>query len=176
MLAIGIDPGTAITGYGLVRENESGELEAVDWGVIRTPAKTEAAERLVHIYDSLNEILDRHKPDGAGVEELFFQRNVSTALSVGQARGVVLLALQRAGLAISDYNPKEIKQAITGYGSADKAQMQSMVRTLLKLPEIPKPDDAADALAVAICHLHSARHRLLTQQSALAGEAEDGQS
>lgn len=176
MLAIGIDPGTAITGYGLVREKESGDLEAVDWGVILTPAKTAAAERLALIYDGLNEILDRHKPQSAGVEELFFQRNVSTALSVGQARGVVLLALQRAGLPISDYNPKEIKQTITGYGSADKAQMQSMVRTLLKLPEIPKPDDAADALAVAICHLHSARHRLLTRQSALPGEVEDGQS
>jgi len=164
MLAIGIDPGTATTGFGLVRESESGDLEAVDWGVILTPAKAPAAERLGQIFDELNEILEKHKPQTAGVEELFFQRNVSTAIAVGQARGVVLLALQRAGLPVFDYNPKEIKQTITGYGGADKAQMQSMVRTLLELPEIPKPDDAADALAVAICHLHLAKYNTILQQ------------
>lgn len=169
MLAIGIDPGTAITGYGLVREKESGDMEAVDWGVILTPAKTPIAERLEQIYSSLEEILVRHKPQGAGVEELFFQRNVSTALSVGQARGVVLLALQKAEIPISDYNPKEIKQNITGYGGADKRQMQNMVRTLLNLPEIPEPDDAADALAVAICHLHLAKHRALLQRGGTQG-------
>ena len=164
MLAIGIDPGTAITGYGLVRETVSGDMEAVDWGVILTPPKTPLEERLDQIYTSLSEILEKHKPQTAGVEELFFQRNVSTALSVGHARGVVLLALQQTGIPINHYNPKEIKQAITGFGGADKAQMQSMVRTLLELPEIPKPDDAADALAVAICHLHAAKYNALLQQ------------
>ena len=169
MLAIGIDPGTAITGYGLVREKESGDLEAVDWGVILTPPKTPHAERLEQIYSSLEEILVRHKPQSAGVESLFFQRNVSTAMSVGQARGVVLLALQKAEIPISDYNPKEIKQSITGFGGADKSQMQSMVRTLLNLPEIPEPDDAADALAVAIYHLHLAKHKTLLRRGSAEG-------
>jgi crossover junction endodeoxyribonuclease RuvC len=174
MLAIGIDPGTAITGYGLVREKESGDLEAVDWGVILTPAKTPIEERLEQIYMGLIEILEKHKPQTAGVEELFFQRNVSTALSVGHARGVVLLALHQAGLPINHYNPKEIKQAITGFGGADKAQMQSMVRTLLELPEIPKPDDAADALAVAICHLHSMNFNRLSAHPELDNNQEKG--
>ncbi len=169
MLAIGIDPGTAITGYGLVRENESGDLEAVDWGVILTPAKTPIAERLEQIYSSLEEILVRHKPQSAGVESLFFQRNVSTAMSVGQARGVLLLALQKAEIPVSDYNPKEIKLSITGFGGADKSQMQSMVRTLLSLPEIPEPDDAADALAVAICHIQLAKHEALLQRGSAEG-------
>jgi crossover junction endodeoxyribonuclease RuvC len=170
MLAIGIDPGTAITGYGLVRAAPDGDIEAVDWGVILTPAKTPPARRLLQIYDSLNEILAQHHPESAAVEALFFQRNVRTAMSVGQARGVVLLALQRAGLPITDYGPKEIKQAITGYGNADKRQMQSMVQTLLNLPEEPQPDDAADALAVAICHLHSLRQKSLIDE----GESESG--
>ncbi|MQC27091.1 MAG: crossover junction endodeoxyribonuclease RuvC [Chloroflexi bacterium] len=167
MLAIGIDPGTAITGYGLVRADASGDLQAVDWGVILTPVNTPIAQRLSQIYAGLNTVLKKHKPETAAVESLFFQKNVRTAMSVGQARGVVLLALQEAGLSITDYGPKEIKQAITGYGGADKRQMQSMVRTLLDLPEDPQPDDAADALAVAICHLHSVhRQTLLEQQSA----------
>ncbi len=156
MLVIGIDPGTAITGYGLVRGEPGGALEAVDWGVILTPAKTPIAERLDQIYTSLNEILKEHQPEEAAVEAIFFQKNVKTAMSVGQARGVVLLALQRAGLAASDYSPNEIKQAVSGYGGADKQQVQSMVKALLNLKETPKPDDAADALAVAICHLHTA--------------------
>jgi crossover junction endodeoxyribonuclease RuvC len=161
MLAIGIDPGTAITGYGLVQQNKAGELEAVDWGVILTPANSPIGERLSHIYDSLQEILKRTRPEAAAVEALFFQRNVRTAMSVGQARGVVLLALQQAGLLAADYSPNEVKQSITGYGSADKNQMQHMVQALLKLPEMPTPDDAADALAVAICHLNRVRTQTL---------------
>lgn len=159
MLVIGIDPGTAITGYGLVRADQGGDLQAVDWGVILTLAKTPIAERLSQIYDSLKEILEKHQPDQAAVEAIFFQKNVKTAMSVGQARGVVLLALQQSGLAASDYSPNEIKQAVSGYGGAEKQQVQSMVKALLKLEDIPKPDDAADALAVAICHLHTARTR-----------------
>jgi crossover junction endodeoxyribonuclease RuvC len=155
MLVIGIDPGTAITGYGLVSESEDGSLEAVDYGVIQTPANSPMPERLALLYKKLTEILDEHRPDGSAVEMLFFQRNVKTAITVGQGRGVVLLALAQAGVPIAEYTPLEIKQAITGYGKADKRQMQEMVRTLLRLEETPKPDDAADALAVAICHLHS---------------------
>lgn len=164
MLAIGIDPGTAITGYGLVQQNKAGELEAVDWGVILTPAKTPIAERLSQIYESLQEILARYHPQSAAVEALFFQRNVRTAMSVGQARGVTLLALQQAGLQVADYSPNEIKQSITGYGGADKRQVQQMVATLLKLSEMPTPDDAADALAVAICHLQNARTERLRRE------------
>lgn len=159
MLVIGIDPGTAITGYGLVRQTSAGQLEAVDWGVILTPAKTAMAQRLAQIYEGLNGVLEEHQPASAAVEALFFQKNVRTAMSVGQARGVVLLALQQAGLSAEDYTPNEIKQAVSGYGAADKLQVQAMVKTLLNLEEIPKPDDAADALAVAICHLHSEQTR-----------------
>jgi crossover junction endodeoxyribonuclease RuvC len=155
MLVIGIDPGTAITGYGLVRENEDGSLKAVAYGTIQTQARSPMAERLLTLYEKLTEILNQHQPDSSAVEMLFFQRNVKTAITVGQGRGVVLLALAQAGVPIAEYTPLEIKQAITGYGRADKRQMQDMVRTLLTLEELPKPDDAADALAVAICHLHS---------------------
>jgi len=164
MLAIGIDPGTAITGYGLVRQTEAGDLLAVDWGVILTPAKMPMGERLTQLHISLTEILQKHRPQSAAVEALFFQRNVRTAMSVGQARGVVLLALQQAGLAVIDYTPTQVKQAVSGYGAADKHQMQAMVYTLLKLPELPKPDDAADALAIAICHLNTQRTQRLVGQ------------
>ncbi len=112
-------------------------------------------ERLLELYRSLKEILLLHQPESGAVEKLFFQRNVRTALSVGQARGVAMLALAEQGIAIAEYNPMEVKQAVTGYGSAEKKQVQEMVRALLHLEQIPKPDDAADALAVAICHLHS---------------------
>ena len=166
MLAIGIDPGTAITGYGLVRRTEPGDLLAVDWGVILTPAAMPASERLAVIYHDLNAILLQHRPASAAVESLYFQRNVRTAMSVGQARGVVLLALQQAGIPSFDYNPSQVKQAVSGYGAADKGQMQSMVRTLLNLADLPKPDDAADALAVAICHLNTQRTaQMIDQQS-----------
>jgi len=165
MLAIGIDPGTAITGYGLVRQTASGDLQCVDWGVIVTPASMPHGERLVHIYTGVVSLLKSHQPASAAVESLFFQRNVRTAMSVGQARGVVLLALQQAGLAAADYTPNQVKQAVSGYGAADKQQMQSMVRTLLNLSKLPKPDDAADALAIAICHLHTRRSQAALERA-----------
>jgi crossover junction endodeoxyribonuclease RuvC len=139
-------------------------LLEVDHGVILTPAKMTMPERLVLLYDKLQEIILLHRPDSSAVEELFFQRNVKTAISVGQGRGVVLLALAQAGLPVAEYAPNEIKQAVTGYGGADKRQMQEMVKMLLGLDSPPKPDDAADALAVAICHLHSARMQALYSQ------------
>jgi crossover junction endodeoxyribonuclease RuvC len=157
-LVLGIDPGTATTGYGLVRLTPAGNLEAVTFGVIVTPPHTPAHERLKMLYDDLKVLLAAHHPDSCAVERLFFQRNVSTAMGVGQARGVVLLALAQAGLEVAEYTPNEVKQAVAGYGSADKHQVQEMVRTLLLLPEIPKPDDAADALAIAITHLHTRKY------------------
>ena len=160
MLVLGIDPGTAITGYGLVREDEEG-LALIECGVITTPADQPLSQRLQAIYRGLAAIMGRHRPDQAAVEELFFSRNARTALSVGQARGVVLLAAADAGLPLHEYKPLEVKQAIAGYGGADKRQVQEMVRMLLHLEQVPEPDDAADAVAVAVCHIHSARMRAL---------------
>ncbi len=157
-LALGIDPGTATTGYGLVRLEPDGELVAVKYGVILTPKESTPAARLEMLYDQLNNLLKKNHPDTAAVEKLFFQRNVSTAIAVGQARGVAILALQQAGIEVFEYTPNEVKQAVAGYGSADKRQVQEMVRTLLQLDSIPKPDDAADALAIAITHLNTKRY------------------
>ncbi len=157
MLTLGIDPGTAALGYGLVREHDDGSLACVHYGVIRTKAETPMPRRLQQIHDELAAVLRRYRPDRAAVEELFFARNVTNAISVAQARGVVLLALQEAGLPIAEYKPNAIKQSITGYGGAQKAQVQEMIRLLLALERTPRPDDAADALAVAIADLHSYR-------------------
>jgi crossover junction endodeoxyribonuclease RuvC len=157
-LALGIDPGSATTGYGLVRLVQDGNLEAVAFGVILTPPHIPDHQRLLMIYGDLKELIAIHRPDTCAVEKLFFQRNVSTAITVGQARGVVLLAIAEAGLDLAEYTPNEVKQAVAGYGSADKRQVQEMVRTLLGLPDIPRPDDAADALAIAITHLHTHRY------------------
>ncbi|MGB7339378.1 MAG: crossover junction endodeoxyribonuclease RuvC [Phototrophicaceae bacterium] len=154
MLVLGIDPGTAIVGYGLVKEHPDGALQAIEYGVIRTPAKTPMPERLNTIYDTLSDIIAEFKPDRSAVEELFFSRNVTTAITVSQARGVILLALQRAQIPINEYKPNLIKQSISGYGGADKHQMQEMVRLLLNLETIPKPDDAADALAISITDIN----------------------
>jgi crossover junction endodeoxyribonuclease RuvC len=161
MLVIGIDPGTATTGYGLVRENQDGSLSAVDYGAILTPADLPMPLRLLELYNKIKEILFLHRPEGGAVEKLFFQRNVRTAISVGQGRGVALLALAESGIDVMEYTPLEVKQAVVGYGGADKGQVQAMVKAILNLDEIPTPDDAADALAIAICHLHSARIRQL---------------
>lgn len=165
MLVIGIDPGTAITGYGLVRESEQGNLSVEDFGVIQTSSDLAMPERLLQLYEKLQEIIVLHRPQSGAVEKLFFQRNVRTAISVGQARGVALLTLAEAQVPVAEYTPMEIKQAVAGYGGADKNQVQQMVRALLGMPEIPRPDDAADALAVAICHLHSAQMRALYEES-----------
>jgi crossover junction endodeoxyribonuclease RuvC len=164
VLVLGIDPGTAITGYGLVREDEAG-LALVDYGVINTPAGQPLPERLQAIYRGLWEVVCQHQPQCAAVEELFFSRNARTALSVGHARGVTLLALADAGLSIHEYKPLAVKQAVAGYGGADKRQVQEMVRMLLDLDHVPQPDDAADAVAVAVCHIHSARMATLIADS-----------
>ena len=157
-LALGIDPGTATTGFGLVRLNPDGELVAVKYGVILTPKDGSASSRLVMLDDQLQGLLKQYKPDTAAVEKLFFSRNVTTALAVGQARGVVMLSLEQAGIEPFEYTPNEVKQAVAGFGGADKRQVQDMVRALLQLESIPKPDDAADALAIAITHLNTRRY------------------
>jgi len=164
VLILGIDPGTAITGYGLVREDD-GTLTLVDCGVITTPASQSLPARLQILYQCLADVVHAHRPTAAAVEELFFSRNVRTALSVGHARGVALLALADAGLPIFEYKPLEVKQAIAGYGGADKQQVQEMVRMLLRLNHVPQPDDAADAIAVAVCHIHSARMMALIAEA-----------
>ncbi len=155
MTVIGLDPGSAITGFGILEEHADHSLEVIDYGVLRTSPELSTAERLQSLYEQFNSLLVLHHPESGAVENLYFQRNVSTAITVGQARGVLLLALSQAGISVAEYNPMEIKQAVAGYGKADKNQVQQMVKLLLDLKEIPRPDDAADALAVAICHIHS---------------------
>jgi len=161
MLTLGIDPGTATIGYGLVRELNDGSLQAVDYGVITTEAKTPMPDRLQTIFEQITLLIATHQPDRGAVEELFFARNVTTAITVAQGRGVILLALTQAQLTIAEYKPNEVKQAISGYGAAKKPQMQEMTRMLLGLASTPRPDDAADALAVAITDLHSSRYTSL---------------
>ena len=160
MIVLGIDPGTAITGYGLVRE-EGSQAVAMAYGAITTPSDQPLPDRLNLLYQGLSQIIEKHKPDQAAVEQLFFNKNVRTALAVGHARGVMLLALAQAGVSIFEYTPLQVKQAVTGNGRADKAQVQQMVTLLLGLDKIPKPDDVADALAIALCHIHSARFAML---------------
>jgi crossover junction endodeoxyribonuclease RuvC len=142
-------------GWGIVDE-AGGALKLVDVGAFTTPAGMPQAERLAHIYQELCALLDRYRPEAAAIEELFFGKNVNTAITVGQARGVALLALAQADIPIHEYKPSEVKQAVAGYGAADKKQMQEMVRLTLRLDKVPRPDDAADALAIAICHSYTA--------------------
>jgi crossover junction endodeoxyribonuclease RuvC len=151
MRILGIDPGTGILGFGVIESNRGKPL-LVDAGVIRTPVKEDDAVRLLTIYEELTDIITTTKPEVMSVEKLFFARNVTTAITVAQARGVILLCGQQNGLQIFEYTPLQIKQALTGYGRAEKKQMQEMVRVILQLENIPKPDDAADALAAAIMH------------------------
>ncbi|GAB4530352.1 MAG: crossover junction endodeoxyribonuclease RuvC [Anaerolineae bacterium] len=162
MRVLGIDPGTAITGYGVV-EGEGDSIALATYGAIRTPAEHPLAQRLQHIYHELQALIAAWRPESAAVEELFFSKNARTALAVGHARGVTLLALSEAGLPVYEYKPAEVKQAVAGYGNASKEQVQGMVQLLLNLDEIPRPDDAADALAVAICHFHSVRWQSLVR-------------
>jgi crossover junction endodeoxyribonuclease RuvC len=161
---IGLDPGTATTGYGVI-EGEGDALVLVEYGAIVTPPGVPMPERLGVIYDRLNELLARHVVGAFSVEKLFFNRNVTTALSVGQARGVLLLAAHRAHIPVYEYTPLEVKQALVGYGRATKDQVQQMVRMVLRLDHVPHPDDAADALATAICHVQSARMLSLIRDS-----------
>lgn len=158
MLVLGVDPGTAITGFGFVRQ-EGQRLSAVEYGAIRTAAGLALPERLRQIFADLNQLLGEYQPDFLAVEKLFFNRNTTTAMAVGQARGVVLLAAAQRGVAVVEYTPQEVKQAATGLGRAGKAQVGFMVQALLGLPEMPTPDDVCDALAVAICHLNRAPER-----------------
>lgn len=152
MRILGIDPGTGILGFGVIDADSRGKATMVDAGVIRTPVKQADSLRLLTIYDELSQIIKEQKPQIMAVEKLFFAQNVTTAMSVSQARGVVLLCGEQNGLELHEYTPLQIKQALTGYGRADKKQMQEMVRVILGLQEVPKPDDCADALAAAICH------------------------
>jgi crossover junction endodeoxyribonuclease RuvC len=149
----------ARTGYGLVRQKRGDELDLVEYGVIETEAGLPLGERLLALEAGIVRVLKVHQPESSAVERLFFEKNVSTAMSVGQARGVALLTLARHALPVTEYSPVEIKQAVAGYGGADKRQMQTMVRTLLHMDKTPRPDDAADALAVAICHAQMSRTR-----------------
>jgi crossover junction endodeoxyribonuclease RuvC len=165
MLVLGIDPGTAITGYGLVK-GEDDSLTLVDYGAITTSSDRPLPERLQRIYRELTALIEDRQPTAAAVEELFFSKNVRTALSVGQARGVALLASANAGLPIHEYTPLQVKQAIAGYGRATKDQVQQMVKMLLALDSVPQPDDAADAIAVAICHIHSAKLTAMLREEA----------
>jgi crossover junction endodeoxyribonuclease RuvC len=156
MRILGIDPGTGILGFGVI-EVSGNKTVLVDAGVIRTPVKEDDAVRLQTIFEELTDIIAQTKPAEMAVEKLFFAQNVTTAMTVAQARGVVLLAGQQAGLNIAEYTPLQIKQALTGYGWADKKQIQEMVRVLLGLKDVPKPDDCADALATALIHASSLR-------------------
>jgi crossover junction endodeoxyribonuclease RuvC len=156
MRILGIDPGTGILGFGVI-DADKGKYQLVDGGVIRTPVHEDDAVRLLTIYEELTDIIANTHPVIMSVEKLFFARNVTTAMTVAQARGVVLLCGKQASMQIYEYTPMQIKQAITGYGKADKKQMQEMVRTILGLSEIPKPDDAADAIAAALTHAQTVR-------------------
>ncbi len=161
MITLGIDPGIATTGYGIIKEEQDGRLTTLKFGVIQTSANLSQADRLVQLHQQISEIILLHQPDMGAVEKLYFERNVKTAINVGQARGVALLAMAEAKLTIGEYTPLEVKQAVVGYGGADKKQVQQMVKTILELDVIPHPDDAADALAIAICHIHSTKIRNL---------------
>lgn len=156
MRIIGLDPGTATTGYGII-DVVDGEPRVVTWGAIRTSADHDTPQRLQQIYEELTGLLREYQPESAAIEEVFFGRNITTAISVGQARGVLILALANAGLPVEEYSPPKVKDAVTGYGKADKQQVQMMVRNLLQLEETPRPDDAADGLAVALTHYQHRR-------------------
>ena len=156
MRILGIDPGYAIVGYGVV-DYAKNRFSTVGYGAITTKAKTPFENRLADIYNDMLEIIDKYKPDELSIEKLYFNTNTTTAIDVSQARGVIVLAAHTKGLKINEYTPLQVKQAITGYGKADKKQMQKMVQVLLNLDSIPKPDDAADALAIALCCGNSER-------------------
>lgn len=158
MRILGIDPGYAILGYGII-DKMGNKFSVCRYGAITTDSKMSMEDRLEFLYDSLREIIDEEQPDVASIEQLFFNTNAKTAILVGQARGAAVLACVKGGLHIEEYTPLQIKQALVGYGRADKRQVQTMVKTILNLKEVPKPDDTADALAAAICHGHSADTR-----------------
>lgn len=156
MLVLGIDPGTATTGFGVV-EARGSRLRAVDYGIISTPAGMDMPDRLCLIHKGLSQIIDQYQPQVAAVEQIFYHRNAKTVITVAQSRGVILYTAASGGIQVCEYTPLQVKQSVVGYGQAEKRQVQLMVQRILALKEIPKPDDAADALAIAICHLHAQR-------------------
>ncbi len=160
MRIIGIDPGYAIMGWGIL-DLKGNKFSVVDYGSITTDAGVDAAKRLQHIYAELGAIIAKYEPEEAAIEELFFNNNAKTVILVGEARGIAVLACANAGLDISEYTPLQIKQALVGYGRADKKQVQAMVKAILNLKEVPRPDDTADAVAAAICHGHSRGRRII---------------
>ena len=154
MIILGIDPGLAIVGWGVI-ESVNGRMRPIAYGAITTPAHTDVEKRLLMIQNDLESIIEKYKPDEMAVEELFFNTNITTAITVAEARGVILCTAHKLGVKISEYTPLQVKQAVVGYGKAEKHQVISMVTTILKLPSAPKPDDTADAVAIAICHAQS---------------------
>ncbi len=154
MLILGIDPGYAIIGYGVVRY-ENYKFTPVEYGAVTTPARTDFYRRLEMIYDGISSILQKYPVDAVAIEKLFFNTNTTTAIDVAQARGVIMLAIQKHGVPAAEYTPLQVKQAVTGYGRAQKAQVMEMTRRMLGLSSVPKPDDTADALALAICHANN---------------------
>lgn len=159
MIILGIDPGFAIVGWAVI-EASSGRARPIAYGAIRTPAHTDLEERLLMIENDLNTIIDKYKPEEMAVEELFFNTNITTAISVAEARGVILLTAHKKGVKVYEYTPLQVKQAVVGYGKAEKKQVIAMVTSILKLPSPPKPDDTADAVAIALCHSQCAGSRL----------------
>lgn len=164
VIIIGFDPGIAIVGFGVI-EKQDNQIRTKQYGSIQTRAELETGQRLKQIYDSATEIIKMYKPEAISIEKLYFNKNVTTAMTVGQARGVLMLAAVEAGLPIFEYTPLQIKQALVGYGRAEKKQIQEMVKLYLNLKEVPKPDDVADALAIAICHAHSAKMNNLIKEN-----------
>jgi len=156
MTVIGIDPGLATVGFGVIRKDEN-SITPVSYGCIRTSAEKQTSERLLEIYTRINELFEKHAPEVIAVEKLFFTKNVTSAMTVSEARGVIFLAAQQRHIPVFEYTPAQIKQAITGSGRADKRQMQEMIMRLLKLDELPRPDDAADGLSIALCHINIMR-------------------
>lgn len=157
MIILGIDPGLATMGYGVINSIK-GNYSVIDYGVVTTPKERTLPERLQQLEDGVKELIETYRPDNVSIEELFFSKNITTGIPVAEARGVILLtAVKALGKEVYEYTPNQIKQAVTGYGGADKIQMQHMVQTLLRLKSVPRPDDAADALAVAICHAQTSR-------------------
>ncbi|MDD2522154.1 MAG: crossover junction endodeoxyribonuclease RuvC [Anaerolineaceae bacterium] len=165
MIVLGIDPGIAITGFGLIGLNQLNEPELITHGVINSTAEGDTSSRLIFLYRELTALIDQYKPEYSAVEKLFFQKNQKTAMAVSEARGVITLCLAQHHLPMAEYSPNAVKQAVTSYGNADKRQVQEMVKITLHLDDIPRPDDAADALAIAICHLgHLQMRRLMDEQ------------
>ena len=163
MRILGIDPGYGITGFGLVEANR-GSQQLIHCGAITTPAGMDFSARLEIIYEDMRQLLEKAKPEAVAIEELFFGQNVTTGIGVAQSRGVILLAIRQAGIPVFSYKPMQVKQAVVGYGNATKHQVQDMTRRLLRLEKMPKPDDAADAIAIALCHARSCTS-LLAQQA-----------